>query len=77
MPNLIACWRNAPTVLFITLEILTTGVLDFECAFKARWSALVQAFCFPRFLAAFFAIKLIPYLFGERRVLQINGAASN
>jgi hypothetical protein len=31
MPSLRACWRSAPIVRFIILEILATGVLAFEC----------------------------------------------
>ena len=33
-------------VRFICLEILTIGVLAFECAFRARWFSLVQRACF-------------------------------
>jgi hypothetical protein len=30
MPSFIACWRSEPTVRFIDLAILGTGVLAFE-----------------------------------------------
>jgi hypothetical protein len=34
--------RNAPTVRFMALETLVTGVRAFECAFSARTSSLDQ-----------------------------------
>jgi hypothetical protein len=43
MPNLRACWRNAPTVLFICFEILATGVLAFECLRNSACNSFVQA----------------------------------
>src|SRR4029077_11358224 len=42
-PRLNAFWRIAPGVRFIAFEILTTGVLLFECAFRSRTCSFVQA----------------------------------
>ena len=42
-PRLNAFWRIAPGVRFIALEILTTGVLLFECALRSRTCSFVQA----------------------------------
>jgi hypothetical protein len=54
MPSASARWRRAPIVRFIALEIFTTGVLLFECAFSSRSLAFVHATRVGRF--AFFAI---------------------
>jgi hypothetical protein len=43
IPKLNAFWRTAPSVLFIAFEILTTGVLLFECALRSRTCSFVQA----------------------------------
>jgi hypothetical protein len=42
-PRLNAFWRIAPGVRFIAFEILTTGVLLFECALRSRTCSFVQA----------------------------------
>ena len=60
-PSLVACCRNAPTVLFIALEIALTGVLARECLFNSRLSAADHGLAFLRpstFLRVFFAIAL-------------------
>lgn len=48
--------RSAPTVRFVSFDILSTGVLAFECAFSSFRSALVHSRRLPFFLAtlAFF-----------------------
>jgi hypothetical protein len=43
IPKLNAFWRIAPGVRFIAFEILTTGVLLFECALRSRTCSFVQA----------------------------------
>jgi hypothetical protein len=52
----------APGVRFIDLEILATGVLLFECAFKSLTCCLVQAsrLLFPFVFLRAVAIDLIP-----------------
>ena len=60
MPNLKACWRNAPMVRFIAFEILTTGVLAFECLRNSAWCAFVHAADFRFFVAAFLANVFTP-----------------
>ena len=60
-PSLVACCRNAPTVLFIALEIALTGVLAREYSFNSRLSAVDHGLAFLRpstFLRVFFAIAL-------------------
>jgi hypothetical protein len=43
IPKLNAFWRIAPGVRFIAFEILTTGVLLFECALRSRTCSFFQA----------------------------------
>jgi hypothetical protein len=43
IPKLNAFWRIAPGVRFIAFEILTTGVLLFECTLRSRTCSFVQA----------------------------------
>ena len=43
MPSLSACWRKAPGVLFITFQILATGILAFECRRNSPSNPLVHA----------------------------------
>ena len=57
MPRSKAFWRSAPTVRFVNLEILITGVLAFECVLSSltsdfvhsRRTALLFFFAFPTF----------------------------
>jgi hypothetical protein len=56
-----ACCRNAPTVLFIALEIALTGVLARECFFSSRLSEADHGLAFLRpstLLRTFFGIAL-------------------
>src|ERR1700712_3663707 len=43
MPSLSACWRSAPAVRFIILEIRATGVFDLECLRSSACCAFDQA----------------------------------
>jgi hypothetical protein len=69
IPSLSACWRSAPTVLFICLEIFASGVRAFECLRSSACNALVQA---TRFV--FLAIVLSPLT--TSRVLSTLGRAA-
>jgi hypothetical protein len=60
MPKIPALRRSAPTVRFIALEILTTGVLAVECVFNWRTSSLVHGFETRR--ATLFDIILVLHL---------------
>ena len=62
IPKASAFCRIAPAVRFIALDILATGVLLFECAFRSRTCSLDQATRFVRALVlfGFVAISLIP-----------------
>jgi hypothetical protein len=64
-PRLNAFWRIAPGVRFIAFEILTTGVLLFECALRSRTCSFVHATRLVRL-----AIKFIPF---ERLSLSTSG----
>ena len=63
MPSLRACWRNAPTVRFISLEILATGVRALECFRNSACNAFVHAARFRFFV--FLANLITPGLFEE------------
>jgi hypothetical protein len=62
IPRAKAFCRIAPAVRFMAFEILATGVLLLECAFRSRTCSLVQATRFVRVLVLFglVAINLIP-----------------
>jgi len=57
MPNFRACWRKAPAVRFISLEILATGNFAFEYCRSSFLIAAVHATRFVDFL--FFAFLAI------------------
>src|SRR3954469_8838682 len=59
MPSLSACWRKAPAVRFIILEIRATGVFAFECLRRSAWCARAHATRFFDLLLvlAFFAMQ--------------------
>ena len=63
MPSLSACWRRAPIVRFICLEIFTTGVFAFECAFSVRQSPLVHGTRLVTFFAVFATVTILCCLF--------------
>ena len=58
IPSFNALCRSAPTVLFIDLEIFTTGVFARECPFNSRSSPLIHGRRLTAF--AFFAIQFPP-----------------
>jgi hypothetical protein len=59
MPSRNAFCRSAPGVRFIALEILTTGVLAFECALRLRKSSFVQGLLMRRFALFAMFVPLI------------------
>ena len=62
IPRAKAFCRIAPAVRFMAFEILATGVLLLECAFRSRTCSLLQATRFVRALVLFglVAIDLLP-----------------
>src|SRR5476649_1242511 len=61
MPSLSACWRKAPAVRFIALEIRATGVFALECLRSSACCARDQATRFFDFLFVFLAFFAIPF----------------
>jgi len=65
MPSLLARWRSEPTVRFMGIEILATGVFAFECLRSSASFAFDQATCL---LFAFLAITTSLFVWRARGV---------
>jgi hypothetical protein len=70
MPSFNACWRSAPGVRFINLDIFATGVFAFECLRNSECNPFVQLLRLVRL--AFLAMH---HLFVTRRFYNrdVNG----
>src|SRR5581483_977933 len=76
IPSDNAFWRSAPTVRFVSLATLTTGVLAIECAFNALTSAFVHSRRFARRFLLFFMTFKLRSVFG-RLVLTYHAPETN
>src|ERR1700688_4043180 len=67
-PRCSAFWRSAPIERFVSLDILVTGVLAFECALSSLTSALVHSrrTALPFFFGFVTFNLLAPYLMRPR-----------
>jgi hypothetical protein len=75
IPRLRAFWRNEPTLRFVSLAILATGVLALECA----RSSLTSAFEYSRRTTLLALAMITPLVFGTwlcNTKSDVNGKSS-